>query len=489
MSVLPSAFYAGLMVTLVALGAALTSPSSKGSAPSDPAADGLSFMALPIHLLDLRKKTNGEYFSWDLCDCEVTSNLGGQGPDSQSPSELRFGTIGYYDGYPVDLVFTNTSAYSAADVYRNTARGCFGVINVMADTAADLAYTFVKGGTNEPMIINKTFYFSLFDLDCSASGCEVAEVDGMADYDLDDATELVVSQGSKGLQFKGSTFGIGADNPPPLEALQKARSVTFVAVGISGGTLSYTVENSKKGRNFLIAGKSFLTKETTTTTTLMGSSKSCTNCIIWGDPHVITFDASAKRVAQHPLREAFFRTRGWKSDQVSIYDEGTFWLVKSKNVHIQGRYWHNKTHVDWTNLGALAVGGPFLNGNTLTIRPLGSPSTWNGQEILAIMPSHFENEYVQAKFHHNSEIIKNGDLGEGIDVELPDDVRLTVNRWKQNLAVKISMCPQAGGQDGQCGNYNGVASDDVENVMIDPSALRVPEHEFLFQTPVLTQPF
>jgi len=79
-------------------------------------------------------------------------------------------------------------------------------------------------------------------------------------------------------------------------------------------------------------------------------------CIIWGDPHIITFDSHHKRMMQHPNREAFFRTRNWKLDEVTVADEGTFWLVKSDDVHIQGRYWKNTSFANWTNLGSLAVG-------------------------------------------------------------------------------------------------------------------------------------
>jgi len=43
---------------------------------------------------------------------------------------------------------------------------------------------------------------------------------------------------------------------------------------------------------------------------------------------------------------------------------------------------------------------------------------------------------------------------------------MTINRWKQNLAVAINMCQQAGGQDGHCGNYNGNSADDSASVML-----------------------
>merc|ERR1712187_123783 len=93
-------------------------------------------------------------------------------------------------------------------------------------------------------------------------------------------------------------------------------------------------------------------KGTTTATTMVGAAK-CLNpgsCIVWGDPHILTFDAHGKRLMQHPHREAFFRTRNWKLDEVTVTDEGTFWLVRSDDVHIQGRYEANTSNANVTNL-------------------------------------------------------------------------------------------------------------------------------------------
>jgi len=168
---------------------------------------------------------------------------------------------------------------------------------------------------------------------------------------------------------------------------------------------------------------------------------------------------------QHPNREAFFRTRNWKLDEVNVMDEGTFWLVKSDDVQIQGRYMKNTSAANWTNLVSLALGGPFLEGNTFIIQTLSGKVTWNGEEILSHMGSEFSNNLISAKYHTDAEIVKDGHRGPGIEISLPHSVKLMVNRWKLGLAAKIQMC-SVSGQDGQCGNFNGDHHDDVQGILM-----------------------
>jgi len=177
------------------------------------------------------------------------------------------------------------------------------------------------------------------------------------------------------------------------------------------------------------------------------------------------------------MREAFFRTRGWKAGQLSIYEAGTFWLVKSDRVHIQGTYIKNETHPDQTSLGAVAIGGPFLNNNVMVFRPLSENVTWNDKQILNTFPAEFGNDLVRAKYHAESELVKDGKKGEGIDVILPQGLQLTVNRWRHSLALKIQMCAQEGGQVGQCGNYNGDASDDTREFLLERATAMPGLHE------------
>ena len=180
---------------------------------------------------------------------------------------------------------------------------------------------------------------------------------------------------------------------------------------------------------------------------------------------MISFDLHSKELAKHPQREAFFRTRDYKHAQLTVIDVGTFWLVKSDDVQIQGRYEHRPDDPRATSLTALAVSGPFLNHNVLVIRTLFEKSTWNGEEILPAgeIPSVFLNGFVRAIYHKSSEIVKDGTRGPGIDIELPSQVKLIVNRWNSSMDCSITMPPHARGQSGQCGNFNGDASDDLDS--------------------------
>jgi len=348
---------------------------------------------------------------------------------------------------------------------------------------------FVEGGTLIPVTWRAHYSFSVFDADCSESGCEDVDMktpaDDLDDVCVDDNNELQMAVQQYGNfieeDFEGTKLGEGSDNPPPLGATQLDRAVTWDIGNVNTFELKLGVSKSRQGRNFLFAGATKIC-EMRTASAAPTPAPECASgtCTIWGDPHIISFDVSAKRKRKHPAREAFFRTRGWKSDQLSVYDEGTFWLVKSQNVHIQARYWHNKSNPDFTNLGALAVGGPFLGNNTLVIRSLSEALTWNGKEILSTLPSQFANEYIRAKYRRDAELVQNGASGPAVEMELPDGVSLTVNRWMQSLAVKIDMCAQKDGQEGQCGNFDGFDQDEIEDAKALHGSHRVAEHEWLF---------
>ena len=77
------------------------------------------------------------------------------------------------------------------------------------------------------------------------------------------------------------------------------------------------------------------------------------------------------------------------------------------------------------------------------------------------MPQAFVNDYISALYHNGAEIVKDGTRGPGLDVELPDGVRLTVNRWKLSMAAMIQMCGVRNTwQSGQCGDFDGDDSAD-----------------------------
>eukprot|EP00419_Tripos_fusus_P058887 CAMPEP_0172927744 /NCGR_PEP_ID=MMETSP1075-20121228/217619_1 /TAXON_ID=2916 /ORGANISM="Ceratium fusus, Strain PA161109" /LENGTH=873 /DNA_ID=CAMNT_0013789013 /DNA_START=52 /DNA_END=2674 /DNA_ORIENTATION=- len=88
-------------------------------------------------------------------------------------------------------------------------------------------------------------------------------------------------------------------------------------------------------------------------------------CTLWGDPHIRTFD-------------------GIRSD---YYSPGEFWIVKSDNVWIQGRYLPTKVTSGLGVTKSIAVGGPFLKGHKLRVEV--RSASWDGQPVLTGFPSDF----------------------------------------------------------------------------------------------------
>lgn len=148
--------------------------------------------------------------------------------------------------------------------------------------------------------------------------------------------------------------------------------------------------------------------------------------------------------------------------------------MKSSNIEIQAAYQHNDTFKKTTSLHALAIGGPFLGGNTLTIRTLEGEVRWNKEVILPEVGSEFSNEFMVARYHKGAELVMNGHKGPGIDIDLPLGVTLVVNRWKKSLAVKVHMCHHEPEQDGQCGNNDLDIKDDSQAEIEMREASKVP---------------
>jgi len=208
----------------------------------------------------------------------------------------------------------------------------------------------------------------------------------------------------------------------------------------------------------------------------------CVDCIVWGDPHIISFDVNRKRKMEHPAKEAFFRSRNWKTDELTVHDEGVFWLVNNAQMKIQARYRHNESNPALTSLYTVAISGPFVGNNLLVIGTLEHSIRWNKQSILESQPSKFHNKWVKADYHNKAELVSSGRKGPGIDMELPNGMTLTVNRWKKSLALKITQCgapPSA--QEGQCGNNNHDLSDDTPQILAQEAPAQVPEVLFKAQ--------
>jgi len=195
-------------------------------------------------------------------------------------------------------------------------------------------------------------------------------------------------------------------------------------------------------------------------------------CTIWGDPHIDVFD------------NGLFGTK--KTEPVSIYSSGDFWLVKNKDVKIQGRYGTTIYTTDArSSLLAMAIGGPFLKNKTLIIEQIdGGKVIWDGEEILKSFPSEFVLDGFMSLFFregtdHIDTVLKGYPI-KMIRALMPRNVMLTVHRWPKHIDAIIRMPPQKGGQDGHCGNFDFNATDDTQEFIQVRTGAPVPIDELLF---------
>jgi len=170
-------------------------------------------------------------------------------------------------------------------------------------------------------------------------------------------------------------------------------------------------------------------------------------CKIFGDPHIRVFDAPK---------------RGYQS----MYRTGVFWIVKSDSVWIQGYYESaHKKRPMYTHVRKLAIGGPFLQGNTLMLEP--TKIWWNGDG--EIMNMGIDGEQSWTGMDGKVKVAMNiGSTKIKAYIDLPTDnilISVTIKLVGRNIIPLMSpvtlRATQITGQDGHCGNFNGIANDDL----------------------------
>lgn len=219
--------------------------------------------------------------------------------------------------------------------------------------------------------------------------------------------------------------------------------------------------------------KSTCRSTTATTTELALAAVEEGRCTIFDD--VIGFDK------QNALLSFHLRTP--ESSVTQRSRPGDVWLVRSPFVRIQGRY-NAVDGGERTFLRALAVGGPFLQNNTLLVGWRNAKVFWNDEKILTSVPSQYNNGIISARYDSDSMLVQDSiQKVPGINIEFPLAVKLLVNRGKNGLNVQISMPKLQGGQDGQCGNYNGISEDDTAELVAARIGNAIHPNELLFKHP------
>jgi len=256
---------------------------------------------------------------------------------------------------------------------------------------------------------------------------------------------------------------------------------SYKYVGHGAGEFSYVMPKKTNFLPFICGGLLVLllilgvvlfssgNPTTTTTPTPVGPAG---DCLLWGDPHVETFD------------------HGFPN----FYDEGEFWVVKSPQVYIQARYLATPFTNGLAATHQISVGGPFLNGHKVVVGPMENGQiTMDGVPVLQAFPSTLSDPSSGVLLSYNSEgkLVDNaqGHLEKHIvHIDLPLGVHLQVMRWANHLNVRVSMTPRVGGQDGSCGNFNGDAVDDSTAAIKSRIGQRVAVADLLFNVPAQVGP-
>jgi len=211
-------------------------------------------------------------------------------------------------------------------------------------------------------------------------------------------------------------------------------------------------------------GVYFVSGAGATTTTMMaepvGPPKSC---LVWGDPHIETFDGS------YP----------------NFYGEGEFWVVKSPAVSIQARYLATPFTNGLAATHQIVVGGEFMGGSRLAVGPMDNGQiTCDDQPILQGFPSSATCGPITISYNGQGQLVDDaqGHLEKKIvHIDHPQwGVHLQIMRWANHLNARVTMTPRTEGQDGSCGNFNNNPNDDSTSAINMRMGGRIPNGELLF---------
>lgn len=185
----------------------------------------------------------------------------------------------------------------------------------------------------------------------------------------------------------------------------------------------------------------------------------CDVCTLFGDPHVFTFDSMGGDISSKASRAKLYKKN------FNFYAYGNYWLVKSPAVWVQGHYQSTLTQKPGkAGLTKVAVGGPFLLGNSIMIEgTAGGMQVWWNDHLVLTNPLPTSVEKMSGALVAR----RMQKTRERIEVRFPSDVNVTVmaypSRDRTNIRTFLTVyikTYQITGQDGHCGNFNLDFSDD-----------------------------
>jgi len=194
-----------------------------------------------------------------------------------------------------------------------------------------------------------------------------------------------------------------------------------------------------------------------------GCAQPAKKCTMWGDPHIIAFD----------------QVNQIKEQALSFYGDGDFWLVKTPEISIQGRFEGTKYTVGLAATNQIVVGGAFLGNHKIEVGTQDSKIlTVDGQPVFASFPAapykaadgSFTVTYdAQGEV---PDVVPEGNEKRIVKMTLPRGIQVNVYQWNNYIDATITMAPQPG-QDGVCGNFNGNKADDTTQTIMQRVGARV----------------
>lgn len=205
------------------------------------------------------------------------------------------------------------------------------------------------------------------------------------------------------------------------------------------------------------------------TSTTIQTRGSTLDCLIWGDPHVQSFDKS------YP----------------NFYGEGEFWVLKTDQVKVQARLLATPFTKGLAATNTIVVGIKDDKGvmHKVSVGPMENGKiTCDGSEGMLIgFPSKGRCGPVDVEYNDIGEVVDpQADVEKHIvhlDVPLAG-FHMEIFRWANHVNARVSLQDFISGVDGICGNKNGNAEDDSTAAIMQRLSGRVAAGELLFNNPV-----